>query len=204
MSTCEPIYTTLASVKVRLVNKVQFQVDPDNLLEGELPNALLLQLITDAETTVELDLRSRYAVPFRSKKYGNFDKLPDHTRRAIRMVVDMQSVIKILDTDFGRGTHINAAAYKENTEKAYKAEVERILGRDPEAASDKRDRFRFSPPLDDLVLAPTNREADDGYKGMIINTDGSRRDSATYAEEQVNNPAASYVNRRLDAPENPL
>jgi hypothetical protein len=58
--------------------------------------------------------------------------------------------------------------------------------------------------LQDLKLAFTNRKADDGYKGMIINTDGNRHGAEHYAEEQINNPAATYINRRVDDNGGPL
>lgn len=195
-----PIYTTTDNVKIRLVNKVQFQADPNSLLDGELPDSLLGQLIVDAETAVEQDLRSRYAIPFQSKRTGNFTGLPDHSQRAIRRAVDLRCVVEILTTDFGRGTHVNAEAYSKNAKTEYEAYVDKLLGRDSEAKNDKHDRFRFSPPLTDMALAITNIEADDGYKGMIINTDASRHDAVSYAEDQINNPAASYINRRLENP----
>lgn len=193
-----PIYTTVDSVKVRLAGKVQFQEDPEDLANGELPNALLIQLIVDSETEIEQDLRSRYAIPFRSIRSGFFKDLPDHTKRAIRMAVDMKSVMNIIDTDFGRGTHINADGYKKNLVKHYEILIARLLGKDMQGeaqyvGTSKIERFKKSPPLEDLLLAPTNK-ADDGYSGMIINTDKSTHDAVTYAEEQLNNPAISYLN----------
>lgn len=193
----KPLYTTYESVKVRLANKVQFQKDDEQLAEGELPTELLGQLICDAETEVEQDLRSRYMVPFRSKSTGQYCDLPDHSKRAIRVVVDFQAVLYVLDTDFGRGSHINADKYKENFEKRYTALIKKLLGMDQEGENEKISRFRRTPPLDDLMLSPTNKEADDGYHGMIINTDQDERDAVTYARDQINNPAASYVARRL-------
>lgn len=191
-----PIYTTVQSVKVRLANKVQFQRDPEEAQDGELPNDLLLQLILDSETEVEQDLRSRYEIPFQSKTKKTWLGLPDHSRRAIRAAVDMKAVCNILDTDFGRGTAVNAEDYKKNLADHYSAYIDKLLGRDKEAASEKRDRFRFSPPLQDMLLAATNREADDGYKGMIINTDSSVNDAVSYAERSINNPANAYVATR--------
>jgi len=191
------MYTTYDSIKVKLVNKVQFQASSDQVADGELPNILLTQLIRDAETDVELDLRSRYAIPFQSASKGGYANLPDHSQRAIRKVVDLRAEFLILSTDFGRGSHINAEGYTKQIEDRYNLEIDRLLGRDKEGENAKRDRFRFSPPLDDLLLAPTNKMADDGYKGMLINTDASHRDSATYAAEQMNDPSKSYVSRRL-------
>ena len=199
MSACTPckppLYTTFASVKVRLANKIQFQSgkEPE---QGELPDELLSQLVSDAETQVEQDLRGRYAIPFQSKSRGTFKDLPDHSARAIRMAVDMQAVMQVLRTDFGRGTHINAEDYFESAEKAYKSYITTLLGRDQEGANDKRDRFRFTPPLDDLLLAYQNREADDGFKGKLINTDGSTDSAETYAAQQINDPSKTWIKRR--------
>lgn len=196
-----PIYTTYDNVKVRLTNKVQFQADPNFVQEGELPNDLLGQLIVDAETYVEQDLRTRYLTPFQSVRTGRYSDLPDHTQRALRTAIDWKAVEFVLGTDFGRGTHVSAENYLKFAKDTYKAQIVRILGHDPESEEGRGDapkRFRFAPPLADLALAFTNNRADDGFKGMIINTDASRRDAVTYAEEQINNPAASYVNRRID------
>lgn len=196
----QPIYTTFDSVKVRLANKVQFQADPAGPVDGELPNDLLAQLISDAETQVEQDLRGRYAIPFRSNKTNTstWADLPDHSRRAIRVAVDMAAVIMVLNTDFGRGTHISGDNYSESQQKAYTAYIKRLLGQDPESegAEAHGKRFRFSPPLDEMLLATSNREADDGYRGRIINTDADPRGAEGYATEQVNNPSRSYVRRR--------
>lgn len=188
-----PIYTNYASVQVRLANKVQFQQDPNNLVDGELPNTLLNQLIVDAETAVEQELRSRYAIPFQSASKGTYAGLPDHTKRVIRMLCDMKAVQLVLKTDFGRGTHISGDAYLKDIKEEYELEMKRALGRDIEGENDKIDRFRRTPPLDDLLLAATNRAADDGYHGMIINTDQDRCGAEEYAKHQINNPARSYV-----------
>jgi hypothetical protein len=189
-----PQYTTIDSVKVRLAGKVQFQQSPDQIEPGELPDALFHQLIVDAETEVEQDLRSRYAIPFQSKTFKTYPALPDHSRRAIRVAVDMKSVMMVLQTDFGRGTHIQGDDYFDSLKESYQEYLKKLLGQDSEG--EKRERFRFSPPLEDLLLAVSNSEADDGYKGMIINTDQDRRDAVTYAEEQMNNPSESYVGRQ--------
>jgi hypothetical protein len=191
----KPLYTTIDSVKVRLSGKVQFQSGAE-LLDGELPNDLLCQLISDAETEVEQDLRSRYSVPFRSITKNTFDGLPDHSKRAIRIVVDFKAVLKILETDFGRGTHVNAEGYEKDMKDRYEEQIMKLLGRD--MIGDKSDvkRFKMSPPLEDMLLAANNRFADDGYRGTIINTDSSRSDSSTYAADNVNNPSKSYIRTR--------
>jgi hypothetical protein len=196
----KPIYTDYDNVKVRLTNKVQFQADPSEVQEGELPDLLLGQLICDAETAVEQDLRTRYMIPFQSKRTGKFRDLPDHSQRAIRRAVDYRCVMEILRTDFGRGTHVDGESYYKNAAAEYTAYMKRLMGQDEEGASElHHGRFRFSPPLEDVRLAVTNH-ADDGYRGMIINTDWSEQDAASYAGDQINNPAASYINRRLENP----
>jgi hypothetical protein len=195
-----PIYTTVDNVKVRLANKVQFQADPSTVADGELPDVLLAQLIVDAETTVEQKLRGRYKIPFQSIRTHDWAGLPDHSRRAIRRAVDMACLMEVLRTDFGRGTHINGEDYYETTEKNFDKYIDELMGRDSEAAGKQHDRFRFTPPLEDMMLARSNSKADDGFKGAIINTDMDTHDAVTYAEEQINNPAASYVARRLTNP----
>lgn len=189
------LYTTLDSVKVRLTGKVQFE-SASGLLDGELPNALLVQLIVDAETEVEQDLRSRYAIPFRSQRTNQWADLPDHSKRAIRIVVDFKAVLKILETDFGRGTHINAEGYEKDMKDRYEEQVMKLLGRDLIGDKSEVKRFKVSPPLDDMLLAKNNRAADDGYRGMIINTDASTHDAASYASDSVNNPSKSYIRSR--------
>lgn len=189
------LYTTLDSVKVRLSGKVQFEAS-DGLIDGQLPNALLIQLISDAETEVEQDLRTRYSIPFRSQRTNEWADLPDHSKRAIRIVVDFKAVQKVLETDFGRGSHINAEGYYEEMKDRYEEQVMKLLGRDQ--VGDKSDvkRFKVSPPLDDMMLARSNSAADDGFRGMIINTDSSKHDAGSYAADSVNNPSKSYIRTR--------
>lgn len=189
------LYTTIDSVKVRLAGKVQFE-SSSGIQDGELPNALLTQLITDAETEVEQDLRSRYAIPFRSQRTNQWEDLPDHSKRAIRIVVDFKAVLKILETDFGRGSHINAEGYEKDMKDRYEDLIMKLLGRDLMGDKSETKRFKMSPPLEDMLLAKNNFAADDGYRGMIINTDSSRNDASSYAADSVNNPSKSYIRSR--------
>lgn len=190
--TFTPIYTTYDSVKVRLANKVQFQ-EGESPVDGELPNQLLGQLIVDAETAVEQELRVRYAVPFQTVTGAPFAKLPDHSKRALRMLVDLKAVKLILMTDFGRGTHVSGSAYTKDDKEEYDLQLDRVLGQDRESSENKEKRFRHSPPLEGVRLARSNRKADDGYHGMILNSD-SCRDSASFAAEQINDPSQNYAN----------
>lgn len=152
-------------------------------------------MINDGETEIEQTLRGRYMIPFQSIRTGNFCDLPDHTRRVIRMLCDLKATLIVLATDFGLGTHVTADPYAKGLAKLYKENRILALGRDDEAASDKRDRFRFTPPLEDLRLAISNEKADNGYKGKLINTDASEHDAVNYAEGQINDPSQTYRRR---------
>lgn len=187
----KPIYTTVESVKVRLANKVQFQSQAI-LQDGEIPDALLNQIIVDAETAVEQYLRGRYAIPFQSKTTLNFSGLPDHSKRAIRVACDLMSVIRILGTDFGSGSAVNGENYRKSAIDDYNDIMAGLLGLPPKDASDEqlKQYRRFQPPpLDDVLLSPTNAAADDGYKGAIGNTDQNRHGAEAFAEHQLNDPA---------------
>ena len=178
-------YTELENVKARLVNKVQFQRDPLIVSEGELSDEFLLRLVCDAETEVEQDLRSRYYIPFQTKDDKPFRVLPEHSQRAIRMAIELKAVVIILQTDFGRGTHVDADPYIRSCNDHYEAYIAKLLGRNKEGENSKIDRYRHASPLDQVKLANNNREADDGYRGMIINTNGSTNDSVSVGIEQV-------------------
>lgn len=188
------LYTTQDSVKVRLAGKVQFE-SQDGLQDGEMPNALLFQLIEDAETEIENHLRGRYFIPFQHKNGSGFANLPDHSKRAIRMAVDMKAVMLIAATDFCRGTHVQADNYFSNLEKTFGEHLDLLMGRDREAAG-VIDRFRKTPPLEGLRLANSNIAADDGVRGSVINTDSSL-DTTSYAENQSSDPSRGYYVGRL-------
>lgn len=193
----KPLYTTVASVKVRLANKVQFQagIEP---VDGELPDELLCQLISDAETDVEMELRSRYAVPFTSIKTGSYARLPDHTQRVIRKLVDARAAMLVMAIDFGTGTVVDAEKYYKSVKEQYEDNIQLALGRDRIGRNDKIDRHKVSPPLDDLMLALTNSMADDGYRGTVINTyapSDCYPDAVGYADDQLDNPADSFTRR---------
>ena len=190
------LYTTVESVKARLTNKVQFQ-SGKTPLDGELPNDLLCQLISDGETDVENELRSRYALPFRSKSVGTFAGLPDHSQRTIRKLVDLRCVMIILATDFGMGTAVEGDKYYKSMKEQYEDGIVKAMGRDSIGKNDKIDRHKVSPPLDDMMLALSNSKADDGFRGAIINTDSSPNTAETYATEQLNNPSRSWSRTRL-------
>jgi hypothetical protein len=185
MAGLDPIYTSIESVVIRLAGKVS--TDTSN--PRAVPKELLNQLIVDAETAVEQDLRGRYAVPFQSIKGQTFQALPDHSKRAIRTIVDTMSVIMILRYSFGSGTHITGDGFTKLMQDQYDGLLRRLLGQDMEGNEFGQRRFRRTPPLDDLKLAPTNI-ADDGYRGMVADARPRSPNSAdNYAAHQTNDPS---------------
>lgn len=193
MSDCplEPIYTTLNSVQIRLAGKVSFQQPGVEIVNPrQMPDALCRQLICDAETAVEQDLRGRYAVPFRSKKVGTFVGLPDHSKRAVRTIVDAMACVLILKDSFGAGTHITGEGYLKNYEDTYNDLLKRLLGQDVVTETAGERLYRRTGPLDDLLLASTN-VADDGLFGQPGDSSPRRRGErgSNYAANQINDPS---------------
>lgn len=195
----KPIYTTFNSVKIRLQGKVTFQDQSTPVGRGDrvMSEDLLGQMIVDAETAVEQELRGRYSVPFRSKRTGTFEQLPDHTKRAIRTIVDQKACMLILIDSFGSGTHINGDGYLKNLTESYDLLLRRLLGQDMEGENFGEKRFRRTPPLDDLLLSPTN-SADTGFIGAPIDSNARspydhRLTGAEYASRQINDPSIGIL-----------
>lgn len=195
----KPIYTTFDSVKIRLQGKVTFQSTSTPVGRGDrvMSDELLGQMIVDAETAVEQELRGRYAVPFRSKRSGTFEQLPDHTKRAIRTIVDQKACMLILMDSFGSGTHINADGYLKNLTESYELLLRRLLGQDMEGENFGEKRFRRTPPLDDLMLSATNA-CDTGFIGAPMDA-GARSpfsphlSGSEYAANQINDPSIGVL-----------
>lgn len=183
-----PIYTSIDSVKVRLAGKVAFK-DRDSNNPRAIPDELLGQLIVDAETAVEQDLRGRYFIPFQHTTQKTWDALPDHSKRAIRTIVDTMAVIMILRYSFGSGTHITGDGYQKLMQDQYDGLLRRLLGQDLEGNEFGQRRFRRTPPLEDVKLSDSN-VADDGMRGMVA--DARPRDpysTENFAARQINDPA---------------
>lgn len=190
-------YTTVDSVKTRCAGKVQFQQAKEALPE-EMSDDLLFQLIEDAEADIELTLSERYFIPFQRTDGASYSHLPDHTKRQIRKVVDLRAVELILGTDFARSGHTSGDEAAPKTKDFLLEAIDLLLGRasftQPGVAAPKRP-MRVAPPLPGLRLAAGN-QADTGKAGMIINTDESVLGAESYAAQQINNPAASYVPKK--------
>ena len=185
-----PAYIRFEDVRLRLVGKVRFQdggVDQDN----RMPQALANRLIDEAEGQVEQDLSPRYQAPFIDATRGTYLGLPDRpTRNIIRTLCELQAVIRILETDFGSGSAVDAQKYTSQLEKRYKSIInDNILAKFGDDYASSR-QWKF-PPLPGLKLAYHNDQADEGYAGMVI---VSSRGDGDFPAERINDPSESFFN----------
>lgn len=176
-----PQYTTLASVKARLVGKVQFTTDAN--IQNKMQESLALELIADGEAQVELDLSPRYATPL----YSDAGSVPIGSKNVLKMLADLQSCMRILETDFGSGSATNGDKYKDALQKRYDASLKQLLAKKKDGSTDGQGWMY--PPLPGVALMWGNSEGDDGYSGMVIVANGSS--SQGYAGRQVNDPSQS-------------
>lgn len=179
-----PLYCRLQQVKLRLIGKVLFTENDED--ENAMSVSLALRLMNEAEGQVEQDLSPRYMAPFQTVNGGSFSQLPERpTQEIIRTLCELQSVIRILETNFGSGSVVNAEKYTRTINKRYQDIIDkRILP----MVEDSYNTWKF-PPLPGLMLNYFNRAADDGYKGTLIQvSDGV----GAYAAEQINQPGTSY------------
>jgi hypothetical protein len=178
-----PLYTDRNQVKVRLIGKVRFTDDLED--QNKMPELLLTRLIDEAEAQVEVDLAPRYKAPFQTKEGQAFSCLPTRpTKEFLRTMCELKSVIRVLETDFGRGTAIEGKKYKEDLENRYKTMKETILARRDEMGNQWK-----NPPLPCLKLNDHNTEADDGFMGMVLSTSDNIGD---YPSKQINSPGENY------------
>lgn len=180
-------YVKRADIIVRLQSKVKF--DESGADQSKMSYELLDRLISEAETQVELDLSPRYEVPFKGVNDEAFGVLPVHTRDIIRTLSELQSVIRVLETDFGRGTSIDGERYTKPISDRYNSLInDKLLKKKMAKEDDESNQWKY-PPLPSLKLAYFNTEADDGYMGMVINTS---RGIGSYPIEQINSPGENW------------
>ena len=182
-----PLYTRFEDVRLRLAQKVRF-VEDGSEDENAMPIALARRLINEAESQVEFDLSIRYATPFQTVDGQPFVSLPERpTKEYIRTLTELQSVIRILETDFGRGTAVDGDNYSKELKSRYKYMMARAVGQ----KSTETLRDFALPPLPGLRLGDYNASADDGYIGRPINTSeygGVGRGMV----DQINDPLVSW------------
>lgn len=186
-----PQYCKLNDVKIRLIGKVRFTCDEKD--ENKMQESLLTRLIDEAEGEVEYDLSPRYTVPFVTDTDGKFDLLPERpTKNLLRTLVELKSVERVLETDFGRGTVVDADKYAESIKNRYTEILGKLLKyRDGQF-------WQFShPPLTGLKLNYMNAEADDGFAGQVLVT--GEQFSGDFPARRINDPSQSFWNGDLSS-----
>lgn len=187
-----PAYIRFEDVRLRLIGKVRFEEDTATAeATGKMPRALANRLIDEAEGQVEQDLSPRYEAPFVHCTTGKFADLPDRpTKNILRTLCELKSCIRILETDFGEGTAVDAEKYIKRIEGRYKSIInENILGKfDDDYKSSRQWKF---PPLPHLKKNWFNTQADDGYAGAVMVTSS---DDGDYPSKQINDPSESWNN----------
>jgi hypothetical protein len=107
----------------------------------------------------------------------------------------MQSVIRVLEIDFGRGSAVDGAKYIERMQDRYKSVVDEKLLKKKDIQGHESQQWKY-PPLA-LKLNYFNTEADDGYMGQVLNTTTT---VPQYAQFQINDPSESWWNGIFDDP----
>lgn len=188
------LYITREDVRVRLIGKVRFTDDEDD--ENKMNFRLLDRLINEAEGDVEHDLSARYAVPFVTVDNTAFKLLPERpTKEILRTLCELKAVIRVLETDFGRGGATNAENYKKQQSERYDAMLKKQLRKKGPEDDDTEQHGWYYPPLIGLALAVHNSEADDGYAGMVLSTSDGE---GGFAAQRINNPSQSFYNAKIN------
>ena len=179
-----PVYHSLQDVSVRLVGKIRFTENPDTE-QDKMPMDLVRVLMNESEGQVEVDLSPRFFAPFQTIAGTAFSNLPARpTKEYIRNLCIMQSVLRILETDFGRGTAMSGEAYTKKLEERYAAMIKKVTERRED------DQRWVVPPLEGLKLAIHNSESDDGYAGMPIHSSQSEGED-NFPSRRINDPSAT-------------
>jgi hypothetical protein len=188
-----PLYIKFEDVRTRLIGKVRFSDDIDE--ENKMPKVLAIRLIDEAEGQVELDLSPRYLAPFQNSSGGDYSTLPDRpTRNILRLLCELQSCIRILETDFGSGTAVDASKYIKGLAARYKDIIENNVLARKDAKYKETMSWAF-PPLPGLKKNYFNTEADDGYAGIgpLVTSDST----ATHTEGQLSDPTQDFFDARF-------
>ena len=191
-------YINQEAVIVRLRGKVKTTDDPE-ANPDRMPLLLLNRLINEAEGAVEQDMSTRYFAPFSTIQGQPFANLPERpTKEILRTLCELLAVIRVLETDFGRGSGLDGMKYAESCQKRYDV---MLWGDDkkPGLMSIRENTFNTfrSPPLPGLQSNFQVSQADNGFAGYFGKT-GAEHNAATYAEDQINDPAQNFWNGRLD------
>lgn len=184
------LYIKFEDVRIRLLGKVRFTEDEDD--ENKMHIALANRLINEAEGQVEQHLSPRYAAPFVTDADGPFSALPDRpTRELIRTLCEHLACLRILETDFGRGSSTDGDKYAKALAARYEKLRNSLLARRTDGNTPSQG-WKY-PPLPGLKLNYMNTEADDGYMGSVIVASGDSTRPG-YAQGQVNDPSVTFWN----------
>lgn len=192
-----PRYISFEDVRLRLIGKVRFTEDEAD--ENKMNSSLVRRLIDESESEVELDLSVRYFVPFQGYNGESFSTLKSNSEyfgawNIIKTLCELKAVSRVLETDFGSGTTVDASKYIAKIDARYdKILNDRVLKKRTTDGSE--DQQWFHPPLKGLRSAVHNSQADDGYIGMVL--DSSRGDGG-YPAIQINDPSENWWNGVLD------
>jgi phage gp36-like protein len=187
-----PAYTTFEDVSVRLVGKVRFTTALDD--ENRMSVTLAERLIDEAEGQVELDLSPRYLAPFQTDDGDAFNTLPERpTRNILRTLCELMGCIRILETDFGAGTIVDAEKYIEKLRNRYESIVKDLLAKRMDGGVESQGFAK--PPLPSLKLNYMNENADDGFMGSVLI---SGQGDGSYPKTQINDPSENFWNGSLD------
>lgn len=189
------LYIKFEDVRSRVKNKVRFE-DPDAEPEDNsdrMPLALANRLIEEAEGQVEQDLSPRYFAPFAHNLTGTYAALPDRpTKNIIRTLCELQAVIRILETDFGTGTVVDAGKYIANIEKRYRKIIDETILAKPEGTENSK-QWSY-PPLPNLKLNYFNNKADDGYVGGVLH----HSQMHDFATGQIDDPGEDFFDAEFN------
>lgn len=194
------LYISQEAVLVRLRNKVKVTADPDDQSD-RLPLLLLNQLISEAEGQVEMDLSTRYMAPFQTVDCKPFAQLPERpTRAIIKTLCELNAVMRVLETDFGRGSAVDASKYQDVCMKRYNF----ILYGDDEKnipglitlRENSYNTFRL-PPLPFLRSNYQVAAVDNGFAGYVDRSDDFGFGS--YPAMQINSPEENFWSGSIDA-----
>lgn len=189
-------YINQDAVIVRLRGKVKTTDDPDNNPD-RMSLLLLNRLINEAEGSVEQDLSTRYLAPFQTLEGADFKSLPVRpTQEVIRTLCELLAVVRVLETDFGKGSGLDGMNYARNCQDRYEAMVygDKDTGgeRRPGLLSLRKNSYNTYrlPPLPGLHSNYQNGQADTGFDGFVGRTDGH----GNYASQHINDPSHDYYN----------
>lgn len=187
------LYTRIQNVIELLRPKVR--VDDTGQDENKMSLAMLKILIEQAEGDVELELARRYAVPLQTKDGKEFKLLPERpTKQVISTLCELKSIMRVMTTDFGKGTAVAGDKYYDGQKKIYDELMGKVTNLREHEGQKTFGQWLY-PPLPNLMVNYFNTEADDGFAGEILVTS---QGYGAFPGEQINNPSQNFWNGTLD------